>query len=154
MNRLIAVLILQCLTVTAVEACEGARHLVHPSRGEVSGHFGYRSNPVLGVVRLHTGVDYDGLRGAPVRASGSGKVVAAGREGGYGNYIRIDHGNGLQTAYAHLQKIRVKPGRCVSKGQVIGTIGSSGIASGVHLHFEVIQHERFANPERMLPDRG
>ena len=107
------------------------------------------------------GLDYRGAGGEPVSAAEAGTVVAADRfneetkgEAGYGNYVRIDHGNGLQTAYAHLLNFNVKAGQCVSKGEVIGNLGNSGVSTEPHLHFEVIQNGRFADPSPLLPGRS
>ena len=81
-------------------------------------------------------------------------IAIAGSEGGYGNYVRIDHGNGLRTAYGHLQNFNVKAGECVSKGQVIGGIGQTCISTGLHLHFEVLKDGRFIDPANALPSRS
>jgi murein DD-endopeptidase MepM/ murein hydrolase activator NlpD len=139
---------------SAAASCELGEHLQHPSPGQIYAWFGYRKHPVLQTIRLHSGWDYKGSEGDPVIAAEAGKVVAAGLEGGYGKYVRIDHGRGLETAYAHLQKIGVIPGSCVSKGQVIGTVGQTGIAEGPHLHFEVIRDQRFIDPASLLAERG
>jgi murein DD-endopeptidase MepM/ murein hydrolase activator NlpD len=133
-------------------ACETAGGLQHPARGEIDAKFGFREHPLLHTVRLHSGVDYSGAYGDPIAAAGAGTVTAAGREGGYGIYVRIDHGNGLQTAYAHLLNYNVKPGQCVSEGEVIGRLGNTGISTKPHLHFEVLQNNRFIDPSSLLPD--
>jgi murein DD-endopeptidase MepM/ murein hydrolase activator NlpD len=135
-------------------SCELGEHLQHPSPGQIYAWFGYRKHPLLQTIRLHPGWDYNGSAGDPVVAAEAGKVVAAGWEGGYGKYVRIDHGAGLETAYAHLQKIGVKRGSCVSKGQVIGSVGQTGMAEGAHLHFEVIRDRRFIDPASLLAERG
>jgi murein DD-endopeptidase MepM/ murein hydrolase activator NlpD len=133
------------------EACETGSQFQHPAKGEIYRRFGNQTNPVLGVVRLHSGFDYSGAAGEPVSAAEAGTVVSAGPEEGYGNYVRIDHGNGLMTAYAHMSNFSVKQGQCVGKGEVIGTIGASGVASKPHLHFEVIENGRFTDPGPLLP---
>lgn len=94
----------------------------------------------------HTGIDIGGNFGDPVESVKSGTVVSAQWAGPYGNFIVVDHGNGLVTRYAHLQSINVKPGETVEKGQFIGEQGSTGNSSGPHLHFEVRQNEEFVNP--------
>ena len=132
-------------------ACDTGSQLRHPARGEMYAKFGYRENPLVHAARFHPGVDYKGATGDPVTAAEAGTVTFAGREGGYGNYVRIDHGNGLQTAYAHLASYKVKPGQCVSKDEVIGTVGNTGISTGPHLHFEVLQDGRFVDPSSLLP---
>jgi len=138
---------------TRLSACDTGNRLQHPAQGEIYAKFGYRENPLLHIVRLHSGVDYKGAIGDPVAAAEAGTIAAAGREGGYGNYVRIDHGNGLQTAYGHLNTYKVKPGQCVSKGEVIGSMGNSGVSTGPHLHFEVLQNNRFVDPGSLLPDQ-
>ncbi len=135
-----------------LEACGTGSQLQHPARGEIYRKFGYTEHPLLKTARLHTGLDYKGTVGDPVAAAGTGTVTVAGQEGGYGNYVRIDHGNGLQTAYAHLLNYNVKPGQCVSKGEVIGVLGNSGLSSEPHLHFEVLQNSSFIDPSSLLPD--
>jgi murein DD-endopeptidase MepM/ murein hydrolase activator NlpD len=139
---------------TPLEACDTGSQLQHPAQGEIYAKFGYRRHPLLRTVRLHSGLDYKGAVGDPVSAAATGTVAVAGREGGYGNYVRIDHGNGLQTAYAHLLNYNVKPGQCVSKDEVIGSLGNSGVSTEPHLHFEVIQNDRFIDPSALLPGRG
>ncbi len=133
------------------EACETGSQFQRPAKGEIYRRFGKQKHPVLGVVRMHTGFDYRGASGEPVAAAEAGTVVSAGREGGYGNYVRIDHGDGLMTAYAHMSRFSVKTGQCVGKGEVIGTIGATGIASEPHLHFEVIEKGQFTDPGPLLP---
>jgi murein DD-endopeptidase MepM/ murein hydrolase activator NlpD len=99
----------------------------------------------------HTGLDLAAPSGTPVVAARSGKVVHAGPEGTYGNTVVIDHGDGFQTRSAHLSAWNVSTGQWVAQGQVIGLVGATGLATGPHLHFEVIQHGRFINPVRVLP---
>ncbi|MDO8407726.1 MAG: M23 family metallopeptidase [bacterium] len=121
---------------------------------------GYYVNPVLGgriTQGLHgwNGVDIGAARGTPIRAAASGTVVVAriggGWNGGYGNYIVITHGNGTQTLYSHMTHAIVSPGQAVSAGQVIGYVGTTGLATGPHLHFEV---RGAANPFRNCPVRS
>ncbi len=134
-------------------ACETGAQSQHPAQGEIYRKFGYAKHPLLKTVFFHVGLDYRGAVGEPVSAAESGTVEVAGREGGYGNYVRIDHGNGLKTTYAHLMNFNVKPGQCVSKGEVIASLGNSGMTTGPHLHFEVIQDGKFADPTPLLPGR-
>lgn len=103
----------------------------------VSSGFGTRSDPFTGEIRRHTGVDIAGDLGVPVVAANDGIVISAGSSGGYGKLIIVDHGNGLNTYYAHLDSINVKTGQGVRKGMKIGEIGSTGRSTGPHLHFEV-----------------
>jgi len=110
-----------------------------------------RFHPVLRRTRPHLGVDYGASRGTPVRATGSGRVTRAGPWGGYGTAIEIRHVNNLRTRYAHLSGIArgVGSGAQVEQGQVIGYVGSSGLATGAHLHYEFLQNGRQVNPARM-----
>jgi murein DD-endopeptidase MepM/ murein hydrolase activator NlpD len=135
-------------------ACETGNQLQHPAQGEIYRNFGYTEHPLLRTKRLHSGLDYKGAPGDPVTAAGTGTVTVAGREGGYGNYVRIDHGNGLQTAYAHLLNFTVKPGQCVSKDETIASLGNSGFSTEPHLHFEVLRDSRFIDPCALLPDHS
>jgi murein DD-endopeptidase MepM/ murein hydrolase activator NlpD len=107
-----------------------------------------RLHPILERVRPHTGVDFAAPRGTPIRAIADGKVTFAGRESGYGIIIRIDHPGPYDSAYAHLDRIAagVKGGKTVEKGQVIGFVGSTGLATGPHLHFEMYKNGAFVNP--------
>jgi len=113
-----------------------------PSRMPVDGvrlssDYGMRNHPVLGGQRAHKGVDLAGASGTPVYATADGYVSRADRFGSYGNYISIEHGGELQTRYAHLSGFEVTAGERVSKGQLIGYVGSTGRSTGPHLHYEV-----------------
>jgi len=108
-----------------------------PVAGPVSSGFGTRVHPILGEVRMHTGIDYAVGTGYPIKAAGGGIVVWAGPRGGYGNAVIIDHRNGLATLYAHQSRVNAVVGQKVSAGQVIGFVGQTGMATGPHLHFEV-----------------
>jgi murein DD-endopeptidase MepM/ murein hydrolase activator NlpD len=103
----------------------------------ITSGFGPRVHPIYGDVRMHTGIDFGASSGTPIRAAGNGVVVSAGSLGGYGNATVIDHGNGLATLYGHQSSITVAPGQRVSRGQVIGYVGCTGLCTGPHLHFEV-----------------
>lgn len=116
----------------------------------VSSHFGSRVDPFNRKKAFHAGIDFRGRTGTPVLSSGSGKVISAGRRGGYGLMVEIDHGQGLTTRYAHLSKILVKPGTHVAKGQRIGKIGSTGRSTGPHLHYEIRTAKKANNPARFL----
>ncbi len=107
-----------------------------------------RWHPILHRYRAHLGVDFGARRGTPVRAAGSGRVLFAGRKGGYGNTVIILHKNGYKTLYAHLSKFRrgIYRGRYVHQGQVIGYVGSTGLSTGPHLHFGLYKDERAINP--------
>lgn len=116
---------------------EPSEAFIRPAQGRLSSGYGYRNNPFGGVRRLHAGIDIAGS--GPVSAAQDGIVVAAQYHSGWGNYVKIDHGNSLQTLYAHMQNgsTSVSTGDTVSQGDTIGTMGSTGSATGVHLHFEV-----------------
>lgn len=115
----------------------------------VSG-FGMRFHPILKYRRLHSGIDMAARQGTPIYATGDGVVRIAGRNpqgyGGYGVVVVVDHGFGFQTLYAHMQSTKVKPGQRVSRGQQIGTVGSTGMSSGSHLHYEVIASGKKVDP--------
>jgi murein DD-endopeptidase MepM/ murein hydrolase activator NlpD len=99
--------------------------------------YGWRVHPILGVRKLHEGIDIWAPESTPIKAAAGGVVVWAGPRGGYGNAVIIDHGSGVGTVYAHQSAVAVSPGQSVSRGQVIGYVGHTGLAGGPHLHFEV-----------------
>jgi murein DD-endopeptidase MepM/ murein hydrolase activator NlpD len=103
----------------------------------ITSRFGTRIDPFLGEPAIHTGVDFRARRGLAIPATAAGTVVSAGLNGGYGNMVEIDHGNGVSTRYAHLSKIDVKVGQVVSKGTIVGRAGSTGRSTAPHLHYEV-----------------
>jgi murein DD-endopeptidase MepM/ murein hydrolase activator NlpD len=121
-----------------------------PGDPGISSEFGPRIDPFLGTPALHTGVDLVDGYGAPVRATAAGRVVSAGFDGGYGNMVEVDHGNGLSTRYAHLSRIYVVPGQNVSPGTVLGHIGATGRATGPHLHYEVRIDGQPVDPMRFM----
>lgn len=114
----------------------------------ISSQFGSRRHPVLGYTRMHSGMDFAAPTGTPIMAAGSGTVVFAGRHGGYGNYIKIRHSNGYETAYAHMRgfKAGIRRGVQVAQGEVIGYVGSTGLSSGPHLHYEIHKGGKPINP--------
>lgn len=116
----------------------------------VSSGFGLRSHPVLGFNRMHQGIDFAAPTGTPVYAAADGIVVAAKREGGYGLMVRLRHAGGTETRYAHLSRFGrgITSGRRVRQGDVIGAVGSTGMSTGPHLHYEVIAQGRPVNPAR------
>ena len=119
---------------------------VQPVPGGMSSGYGMRRHPILGFRRMHGGVDFRAGYGTPIRAVSDGIVARAGRNGGYGNFVRLDHANGLGTGYAHMSRIAVSRGARVRAGQVIGYVGSTGLSTGPHLHFEVYRGSRKINP--------
>ncbi|MBN8910714.1 MAG: M23 family metallopeptidase [Rhizobiales bacterium] len=110
--------------------------------------FGLRRHPLLGDYKMHTGIDWAAPTGTPIMAAGNGVIEEAGRKGYNGNYIRIRHANGYQTAYSHMSRFApgAAPGVKVRQGQIIGYIGTTGLSSGPHLHFEVLVNNQFVNP--------
>ncbi len=124
---------------------------IQPVRNEdlkrMASGFGFRSDPFTKVRKMHKGMDFTSPRGTPIFASGDGLVIRAdNRSSGYGNHIRIDHGYGYITLYAHLHKYNVKKGQKVKRGDVIGFVGSTGRSQAPHLHYEVIKDGRHINP--------
>ncbi|WP_324809092.1 M23 family metallopeptidase [Sphingomonas sp. LY29] len=114
--------------------------------GTISSRFGYRFHPVLHRSRLHRGVDVRASYGTAVYAAGDGRVAAAGWAGGYGNQVRLAHDDAMTTSYSHLSRIVAEPGASVRKGQLIGFVGSTGLSTGPHLHFEVMERGRAVDP--------
>lgn len=119
---------------------------IRPVSDRITSHFGYRTHPVTGQQKLHTGTDFGSSYGTPVKASKGGKVVLSGTYGGYGNTVIIDHGGGIQTLYAHNSSLIVKSGQTVKQGDVISKVGSTGVSTGPHLHFEVRVNGTPQNP--------
>ncbi|MFH1429257.1 MAG: peptidoglycan DD-metalloendopeptidase family protein [Candidatus Margulisiibacteriota bacterium] len=119
----------------------------------ISSSYGYRRHPIFRVVRFHTGLDLAANRGVPVMAADSGEVVFTGAWGGYGKAIIINHGNSYSTVYAHLSRIYVQKGQAVVKGSKVGLVGSTGYATGPHLHFEIRKNGQPVNPIHLLPKR-
>lgn len=125
-----------------------------PSSGRVSSEFGTRRHPVSGTVQLHRGIDIAAPAGTPVTATAAGTVVFAGDRGGFGLTIVIDHGYGLQTLYAHNSQLYVKEGDVVERGDRIAAIGSTGLSTGPHVHYEVHLNGEPVNPRSFLPTRN
>ncbi|MCC6775747.1 MAG: M23 family metallopeptidase [Hyphomicrobiales bacterium] len=126
------------------------------SDGNLTSGFGGRSHPILGYAKMHTGVDWAAPMGTPIFAAGNGVVEKAGLEGGYGKYIRIRHTNGYETAYGHMSGFArgMEPGKRVRQGQVIGYVGSTGLSTGAHLHYEISINGRFVDPMKIKLPRG
>jgi murein DD-endopeptidase MepM/ murein hydrolase activator NlpD len=118
--------------------------------------FGVRKHPVLGYTRAHTGVDWAAPIGTPIYASGNGTIEKMGWEGGYGRYIRMRHANGYETAYGHMSAFAkgIDVGKNVRQGQIIGFVGSTGLSTGPHLHYEIIINTRFVDPMKVKLPRG
>ena len=118
----------------------------------VTSSYGPRIHPVFGGQRAHKGMDYGAPAGTPIRTVADGVVSFAGRKGGYGNYVVIQHPDKAATAYAHLGRIDVRLGQRVQQGQTIGTVGSTGTATGPNLHFEYLVKGVQTNPSRIASD--
>ncbi len=117
----------------------------------LSSRFGMRRHPILGYTRLHRGLDFAAPKGTPIYAAGDGVIQRLGTYGNNGKYIRIQHRNGYETAYAHMNSFarRLKKGSRVSQGQIIGTVGRTGLATGPHLHYEVLHYNKPVNPREL-----
>ena len=117
-----------------------------PVNGHITSLYGQRFHPILGYTRMHAGVDFGAAWGSPIVAAADGIVSYAGYHGGHGNYVRLEHGGGLGTGYGHMSRIAVGPGERVRAGEVIGFVGSTGLSTGPHLHYEMYQDGRTVNP--------
>lgn len=119
-----------------------------PGYYTITSPFGYRTHPTTGVYKLHTGVDIAGskISGKPILAANSGKVIKAGYNRGYGNYVVIDHGGGYSTLYGHASSLAVSAGQSVTRGDTIAYVGTTGYSTGYHLHFEIIENGEYKDP--------
>lgn len=117
-----------------------------PVAGQITSYFGYRYHPILHFTRFHAGIDFGASWGSPIVAAADGQVAAAGWAGGYGRQVRLWHGGGLTTTYSHMSEIAAAPGSFVRRGQLIGYVGSSGLSTGPHLHYEVLKDGQPVNP--------
>ena len=120
--------------------------LSRPTSGRMTSGYGMRKHPILGYRRMHGGLDFGGGYGAPIYAVTDGVVSSAGRAGGCGNAVRLNHSGGLQSRYCHMSRMAVRSGQRVKRGQVIGYIGSTGLSTGPHLHYELYQSGRRVDP--------
>jgi murein DD-endopeptidase MepM/ murein hydrolase activator NlpD len=125
---------------------ETRQGLMRPVPGWETSGYGMRRHPVLGYSRMHRGIDFHAPYGSPIYAVTDGVVEFAGRHGGHGNFVKLAHGGGLETGYAHMSRIAVSPGDRVHRGEVIGYVGSTGLSTGPHLHFEVYRDGQTVNP--------
>lgn len=122
---------------TQASGADRSDGLMTPVAGRITSGFGMRFHPILHYARMHAGIDFGAAWGSPIVAAADGTVVAAGYGGGYGRQVQIAHGGGIVTLYGHMSSIAASPGEPVRQGQVIGYVGSSGLSTGPHLHFEV-----------------
>jgi Membrane proteins related to metalloendopeptidases len=134
-----------------VQEALGSGKMIWPVKGPITSPFGWRYHPILKVNKYHNGEDIAVPSGTPVHAADDGVVVVSGWEGGYGNYVAIDHGNGISTGYGHNSRLLVSKGEKVVKGQVISLSGSTGLSTGPHVHFEVRKNGVPIDPIPFLP---
>jgi murein DD-endopeptidase MepM/ murein hydrolase activator NlpD len=122
----------------------------------LSSGFGYRKHPILGYNKLHKGVDFAAPSGTPIFAAGNGVVEFAGKNGAYGNYVRIRHDGTFKTAYAHMKGFKkgIYDGARVKQGDIIGYVGTTGRSTGPHLHYEIIQNGEQMNPAKLKLPSG
>ncbi len=123
-----------------------ANAMTWPVNAPITSTFGRRVHPILRFTRMHRGIDFGAARGTPIHATADGQVTRAGWAGGYGRQVRIVHGGGLATSYSHLSRMVVDPGAFIRQGQLIGYVGSSGLSTGPHLHYEVLRDGQAVNP--------
>ena len=123
---------------------------IRPVSGRISSPYGWRIHPILGYSKFHTGIDFAAASGTSVKAVKGGVVILAKYNSSYGNYIIIDHGNGISSLYAHLKGFNTSLGSRVSQGQTIGFVGSTGMSTGPHLHFEIRVNGEHVNPENYI----
>src|SRR5690606_28663276 len=120
--------------------------LAQPVAGRMSSNYGVRSHPVLGYRRMHAGIDFAAAYGSPIYAVTDGRVTYAGWHGGHGKFARLKHAGNLGSGYAHMSRIAVKSGQNVRRGPVIGYVGSTGLSTGPHLHYELYRGGATVNP--------
>jgi murein DD-endopeptidase MepM/ murein hydrolase activator NlpD len=125
---------------------EQRRGLLAPVPGAITSGFGMRRHPILGYTRMHAGIDFKAGYGTPIVAVSDGRVSSAGRSGGCGIAVQLEHGGGLTTRYCHMSRMSVSAGMSVRRGQVIGYVGSTGLSTGPHLHYEMYRGGRVINP--------
>ena len=137
-----------------LQSGDGGAFMLPVAGATLTSTFGLRGHPLLGGRRMHAGLDLAAPSGTPIRAPASGIVDAAGPNGGYGNYIRIRHDEDVDTAYAHLSRLAegIAPGTPVRQGQVIGYVGTTGLSTGPHLHWEVLVGGLQVDPLAVMPD--
>jgi len=120
--------------------------LIAPVAGSISSGYGMRRHPILGYRRMHSGIDFRASSGSPIYAVSDGRVEFAGRHGGHGNFVRLRHAGNMGTGYGHMSRIAVSAGQNVRRGQVIGYVGSTGLSTGPHLHYEMYRGGQTVDP--------
>ena len=131
---------------TDASGAERSDGLMAPVAGRITSRFGSRVHPILRFARMHSGIDFGAGWGSPIVAAADGQVVGAGWSGGYGRQVRVEHADGIVTTYSHMSGFAASPGETVRQGQVIGYVGSSGLSTGPHLHFEVRMNGQAVDP--------
>jgi len=138
---------------TDASGAKSADGLMAPVAGRITSSFGSRRHPILGFARMHSGIDFGARWGSPIVAAADGVVSGAGWSGGYGRQVRLAHDSGVMTTYSHMSGIAASPGETVRQGQVIGYVGSTGLSTGPHLHFEVRVNGRAVDPMQVQLQR-
>jgi murein DD-endopeptidase MepM/ murein hydrolase activator NlpD len=123
---------------------------IYPAYGRISDPYGWRTHPITGKRSFHNGLDIGNIKGTPIYAAADGKITSTGQQKYFGKFIAITHQFGYQTNYAHLNRILVKEGDEVKRGQIIAEMGNSGRSTGSHLHFEVLRYNKYRNPYEYL----
>ena len=134
------------INAAAGDQALAANAMIWPVNARITSGFGPRVHPILRFARMHKGLDFGAGWGTPIHAAADGQVTKAGWAGGYGRQVRIAHGGGMATSYSHMSRMAVEPGAYVRQGQLIGFVGSSGLSTGPHLHYEVLRDGRAVNP--------
>jgi murein DD-endopeptidase MepM/ murein hydrolase activator NlpD len=126
--------------------------VIKPTEGMLISGFGMRNHPIYKMLRMHEGVDFKADKGDPVYATGNGTITFAGWQGGFGNFIRINHGDNIESAYAHLSRFEssLQVGKKVKRGDIIGYAGSTGLSAGPHLHYEIYVDGKTVDPLQYL----
>jgi len=132
------------------QALASATPSLWPTQGWLTGSFGGRSDPFSGEPAFHQGIDISTDKGQPILATADGSVESASYSGDYGNLVVLRHGFGLATRYGHLSAFAVRPGQPVKRGDIIGYVGSTGRATGSHLHYEILVNGKLINPLQLL----
>lgn len=143
--------VMPAATTTGASDALGVGPVARPLPQEINSDYGPRMHPIHGEMRMHHGVDMAAPTGTPIQAFAGGTVTFAGPRGGYGNVVIVEHPNGMETRYAHQSSIDVAVGEQVAAGQVVGRVGSTGLSTGPHLHFELRRNGESIDPAPYLP---